>query len=114
MMATGGFSGVARMLSEHFGLEPPLDRRQVYQWHKRGTRNQAGVPFPEPAHQDMSAPVNRPFKFFDYDEVLRWAEPGVPANHGGSWKRLGNLCQHPGVDTSEGLNGSPEHGDDER
>src|SRR6266567_1479400 len=46
---TGGFSEIARQLSEHYGVK--VSRTKVYQWYKRKTLNAAGQPFPREAEQ---------------------------------------------------------------
>jgi hypothetical protein len=90
-MATGGFSEVARQLSERYGQ--PVSRQQVYQWWKRRTLNADGKPFPREAEQG-TVPYHKGLaKLIDLDEALAWAKPGVPGANGnqrdGRWRKLG-------------------------
>jgi hypothetical protein len=80
-MQTGGFSEVARYLSEHYGRaeDDPITRQQVFQWYKRATLNAAGQPFPREYETDYTAPHGRPRKKFSLFSVLTWTEAGVPA-----------------------------------
>jgi hypothetical protein len=81
-MATGGFSEIARLLTEHYELPEgeEITRQQVYQWWKRETQNAAGRPFPRELYFDPDAITNRPNRFFDLDSVIAWADAGIPAD----------------------------------
>lgn len=93
-MATGGFSEIARMLNEHYGLpdDEGISRMQVYQWWKRETLNAAGQPFPREVRFDPDAITNRPNRFFDLDHVIAWTDRGVPDMFGDGWRRLGQAA----------------------
>lgn len=66
-MTHGGYSAVARKLSEVLRPEVPVSRQQVYEWSKRGTRNAAGTPFPQPGDDGR-------FSFLD---VIEWYSTGL-------------------------------------
>lgn len=77
----GGFSEVARVLTERFGLDPPLDRRQVHSWNHRRTLNARGRMFPTPVTSDPDAKPRRPRLLFDTGQVIHWFSAGVPNPH---------------------------------
>jgi hypothetical protein len=77
MRVKGGYSAVAKHLTEVFGLVPELDRRQVYQWSRRGTVNAAGQMFPSPA-AEVAAAEHRPRLLFDLTACAAWYAAGVP------------------------------------
>jgi hypothetical protein len=83
----GGYSDTARDLTERFGIEPPLDRRQIHLWNKRRTRNRAGEHFPSPVRRRSALP-RQPVLLFDFDQVASWAAAGVPGPHGKGWRDL--------------------------
>ena len=82
-MTTGGYSDVARELTERFSLDPPMKRQQVHLWNKRRTVNSLGRAFPSPV-RDAGQEYNnrRPRLLFDIDQVASWYSGGVHA--GGS------------------------------
>jgi hypothetical protein len=82
--AEGGYSAVARALTELHQLDPPMDRRQVHTWNKRRTLNRAGRPFPSPVRAEH-AKSRQPRLFFDIAQVVAWYAAGVPAPHGDGW-----------------------------
>jgi hypothetical protein len=89
-----GFSGVARVLSEHYGEQ--VTRQQVYQWWRRKTINADRQPFPR-GRELLDSPANRPSREFSDREVIRWAEPGVPQQHWKKgWRQLGQGSQAGG------------------
>lgn len=67
---SGGYAETARYLSAIYSLDPPIDRRQVWQWAARRTRNRAGERFPD-------GPP------FDLESVAYWAAAGWPARWSG-------------------------------
>lgn len=87
----GGYSDVARELTQRFGLDPPLKRQQVHLWNQRRTVNSLGRAFPSPV-ADVGPGYNnrRPRLLFDIDQVASWYAGGVPASghnqHQGSWR----------------------------
>ena len=79
---TGGmasFAILARVLNADLGLDPPVDRRQVWAWHDRGTKNRLGEPFPAPVRELADRKRGQPGKEFSVREVLGWARGGLPA-----------------------------------
>lgn len=93
-MAAEGFSEIARLLSEHYGLtgDDEVSRMQVYQWWKRETLNAAGQRFPRELWYDPDAVTNRPNRSFDIDAVIAWTRPGVPDLYGDGWRVLGRVA----------------------
>lgn len=85
-MTEGGYSDVAKALTDRFGLQPPVDRRQVEIWSKRGTRNKAGRHFPDPVHEDRNAKPRQPRLLFSIEQVIEWYAAGVPDLYGKGWK----------------------------
>lgn len=82
------FTKLAELLSAHYG--ETVTRQRVYEWYKRETKNAAGQTFPREAGSIPHAPVNRPSRNFDYQQVLEWTKPGVPARYGNGWRQLGS------------------------
>lgn len=78
---SGGYSAVARHLTQVFALDPPLDRRQVYDWARRRTVNAAGHTFPRPAAELPAAPC-RPRLVWHLGEVAWWYRGGPPGRRG--------------------------------
>lgn len=92
-MRLKGFTRVAEALSGHYGEE--ITRQQVYQWWRRKTRNAAGQPFPR--GRNIPGASRRPSRAFNSDEVIGWAQPGVPQQHWRKgWRKLGQLSQAGG------------------
>lgn len=99
-MAAEGFSELARLLTEHYRLpeDEGISRMQVYQWWKRETKNAAGQPFPREIFFDPDAITNRPNRIFDVEQVIAWADAGIPADphdrelwdgESPGWRKLG-------------------------
>lgn len=82
------FTKLAELLSAHYG--ETITRQRVYEWWKRETLNAAGKPFPREVGNIPHAPVNRPSRNFDYQQVLMWTAHGVPARYGHGWRQLGS------------------------
>lgn len=82
----GGYAAVAAELTERFGLEPPLDRRQIELWNRRRTENADGQPFPSPARR-VTARRSQPRLLFSFEAVAAWYAAGVPARWGTGWER---------------------------
>jgi hypothetical protein len=98
-MRLKGFTRVAEALSEHYG--EVVTRQQVYQWWRRKTKNAGGQPFPR-GRAIKDASVKRPSRVFSSDEVIGWAEPGVPQQHWRKgWRKLGQGSQ-PGGNAQAG------------
>lgn len=89
-MSEGGFTAVAAYLTERFGLDPPMDRRQVYEWNRRRVVNQAGQVFPSPERAEAAA-SRRPRLIFSFEKVAAWYAAGVPGPHGHGWITPGEL-----------------------
>jgi hypothetical protein len=85
-MSYGGYADTGRALTEHFGR--PFGRGQIELWHRRGTKNHAGEPFPEPAYTIPDALPRQPRKLFDSDQVIAWVSRGIPGPHGDGWLDL--------------------------
>lgn len=81
----GGYSAVAADLSERFGLDPPIDRRLVYQWNRRRTENAEGRPFPSPTRR-VAAKRGKPSLLFDFDAVAAWYAAGAPYRWNQGWE----------------------------
>jgi hypothetical protein len=100
----GSYSAVAAHLNERFSgviwayavgdeskadliTDRPFVRQDIELWHRRETRNAAGIPFPAPA-EEISQPLRtQPRLLFDFAEVVSWAEAGVPgSNRGQGWR----------------------------
>lgn len=86
-----GYAELARELSSAFGLERPLESRQVQMWHLRATRNRDGVPFPRPAEEVPDAPRTTPRFLFSITAVTEWYRAGTPGLHGVGWRVPGDL-----------------------
>jgi hypothetical protein len=87
----GGFTDVARELSEHYQLDPPMKRQQIERWYRRQTRNADGRAFPQPVER---GPLHqrRPYLKWDYGQVLEWTRPGVPNPHSRhGFRQLGGI-----------------------
>lgn len=80
-----GYAELARILTERFRLEKPMDSRQVHMWFRRGTKNKDGIAFPGPYRVDRNAPRTTPRYLFDADVVTAWYAAGVPAKYGHGW-----------------------------
>lgn len=81
----GGYTAVAREITRVYGLDPPLDRRNVYEWNYRRTENRDGRPFPSPA-REVAAKRTRPRLLFRISDCLRWYSAGVPGKYGRGWR----------------------------
>lgn len=81
------FTKLAELLSAHYG--ETITRQRVYEWWKRETKNAAGQVFPREVRGVPDAPLNRPSRHFDYNQVLTWTTHGVPARYGNGWRQLG-------------------------
>ena len=73
-----GFSVLAHVLTAWFALDPPMDRRQVTAWSKRGSRNRDGKPFPQPVRVIEGVKPPQPSRLFSVREVLDWYAAGLP------------------------------------
>lgn len=83
LQGMGGYSKVARAINIKFSQRTkPYDRRQVESWYRRGTKNAAGQPFPDPVVDIPDAKSRTEHLLFDIASVLAWCEPGVPAGQG--------------------------------
>jgi hypothetical protein len=80
-----GYAVLAHILSAFYAVGD-LDNRQVYVWHKRGTKNKAGEPFPAPVREVENHRRGQPRYFFSVRAVLAWYEPGVPDKYGKGWR----------------------------
>jgi hypothetical protein len=85
-MTTGGYSAVARYLTQRYDVEPPVSRGQVYAWNTRRTENQAGQPFPSPVAERTAALRTTARLCFDFEDVARWYEAGVPGPQRKGWE----------------------------
>jgi len=84
---TTGFQGLAAILSERYSIVPPLDRRQVWLWWSRGTKNAAGEHFPTPVKETRESPTGvRVSRWFDIEQVATWYSRGVPGLRRKGWK----------------------------
>lgn len=84
---TAGFQALATIISERYGIDPPLDRRRIRDWWNRGTVNAAGVVFPDPVSATVkSAGSKRRYMWFDIEEVATWVRGGIPGYCGSGWK----------------------------
>jgi hypothetical protein len=92
--ASGGaasYAVLAHIITAFYNVEPPVYSRQVHAWFRRGTRNRAGVKFPDPVRENEAPRRGQPHYLFPVRDVLEWYGAGVPAGHGGGWRV-------PGVD----------------
>lgn len=81
-----GYATLAKVLSAWFALDPPLDSRQVHQWHLRGTLNKDGEPFPGPVREVAEPKRGQPRWLFDVPAAIAWYSKGVPDLHGKGWR----------------------------
>jgi hypothetical protein len=82
-----GFQGLATIISERHGIEPPLDRRRLRDWWHRGTVNAAGDRFPQPVETTYKTEgSSRGYRWFDVEEVDAWVRRGIPGYCGSGWK----------------------------
>jgi hypothetical protein len=59
MNETGSYAAIARHLNREFRPEPLLDRRRIYDWYHKGTRNTRGEKPPEPVRRRRIGTVKR-------------------------------------------------------
>lgn len=84
-----GYTGLAKAINLRFGqTAAPYDRRQVETWAKRGTKNAAGVPFPQYVVDLPDQKPRTPHLMHDIRSVLEWAEAGVPRPHGDGFETM--------------------------
>ena len=83
-----GFQGLAHILSERYGIDPPLDRRRIWEWWNRGTVNAAGEPFPQPEETTRATEGSdkRAYRWFDIEKVDVWLSKGIPGPRRKGWK----------------------------
>lgn len=95
----GGYSTVAGMLNRRYAAQPPIDRRQVSAWYKRGTLNKDGQPPPEPVDKRVRPPRTTPRYLFDTEHWVAWVRPGVPGPRNKGWRELPELpaTDRPGL-----------------
>lgn len=68
-----GWQAAATAITQAFGLDPPLSRKQVYAWVRRGSINAVGETFPQ------GPPFHLP-------AVVDWYAKGVTAPGGARWE----------------------------
>lgn len=90
---TGGYAVIAGELNKRFAPQPPIDRRQVYQWDRRQTRNAAGAPPPAPVQVKTGVPRSTPTRLFEAAEWVTWFEAGVPGPRRAGWRRWVRIDQ---------------------
>lgn len=82
-----GFQVLADILTEKYNVDPPLDRRRIRDWWKRGTVNAAGEHFPQPVKTTRKDPDSgRAYQWFDIKAVDDWFVRGVPGPRRKGWK----------------------------
>lgn len=86
VVMVGGYSDIAKVINERFAPQPPIDRRQVASWYKRGTWNQARKPPPQPVRELASPKRTKPRYLFDTDAWAAWFAAGVPGPRGQGWR----------------------------
>jgi hypothetical protein len=89
----GGYSTVAAELNRRFAADPPIDRRQVAAWHKRGTANRTGQLPPEPVETRPMPPRTTPRYLFETGDWVAWTRPGVPGPRNKGWRILPELAE---------------------
>lgn len=82
METEGGYADVARVLRK--------DRRQVYAWHRRATRNVNGEPFPRPVREERDPARTLPRYIFSIPEVREWYAAGMPPKNPNQYTWTGN------------------------
>jgi hypothetical protein len=94
----GGYATVAAELNTRFAPQPPIDRRQVYQWDHRQTRNHAGELPPQPVEKRPGAKRSQPTRVFETGPWVTWFAKGVrgPRRRGWRvWVQIDQLVNDP-------------------
>lgn len=87
-----GYATLARLLTAFYAVDPPIDSRQVHQWHRRETKNKNGRPFPRPVREADNPRRGQSRYLFSVREALDWYGAGVPGKHGVGWKEPRPSC----------------------
>jgi hypothetical protein len=99
MEGLGGYTRVAKAINMRFRQDArPYDRRQIETWYRRGTRNAAGVRFPDSQLILPGAKPRTERELFDIRLVLAWAAAGVPRPHGDGFWTLAERQEHYAAD----------------
>lgn len=93
----GGYSAVAGELNKRFRPQPPIDRRQVYNWDHRQTRNASGELPPSPAEVRPDARRTTPSRVFAVEGWVVWFAEGVPGPRRSGWRRWVEISSQPGM-----------------
>jgi hypothetical protein len=72
------YARLAEILTDKYHLDPPMDRRRVYAWARRGVKNKNGEKFPGPAGT-IPAKSRKPHNLFSVEQVIAWYDGGPPA-----------------------------------
>ncbi len=82
----GGYSVVAAELNKRYRPQPPIDRRQIYQWDRRQSRNHADQLPPNPVETRPGAPRSQPTRVFETEAWVAWFAPGVRGPRRRGWR----------------------------
>lgn len=82
----GGYATVAAELNKRFAPQPPIDRRVVYNWDRRQTRNHAGQLPPNPVETRHGVPRSTPTRLFETEPWVGWFAAGVRGPRRRGWR----------------------------